>query len=96
MTTKRLFVGNLPFGTKETDVQDFFDNCGHPLEEATIITDRMTGQSKGFAFVTLTSDGDPNQAIKEMNGRDFNGRALTVNTAHPKQPHGYSEARRAA
>jgi RNA recognition motif-containing protein len=75
-----LYVGNFPFETTEGDLKDLFAQAGS-VETVRIITDRDTGRSKGFGFVEMQEGGD--KAIAEMNGREFNGRALTVNEARP-------------
>ena len=80
---KKLYVGNLSFETTETELKDLFDRAGS-VETVRIITDRDTGRSKGFGFVEMHEGGD--KAIAEMNGKDFNGRALTVNEARPMTP----------
>jgi len=80
---KKLYVGNLSFQTTETELKDLFSQAG-PVETVRIITDRDTGRSKGFGFVEMEEGGD--KAIAEMNGKDFNGRALTVNEARPMSP----------
>ena len=77
---KKLYVGNLSFQTTETELKELFTQSGL-VETVRIITDRDTGRSKGFAFVEMLEGGD--KAIAEMNGKDFNGRALTVNEARP-------------
>ena len=77
---KKLYVGNLSFETTETELKELFDRAGS-VETVRIITDRDTGRSKGFGFVEMQEGGD--KAIAEMNGKDFNGRALTVNEARP-------------
>jgi RNA recognition motif-containing protein len=79
--SKKLFVGNLSFQTTESDLTDMFAAYG-PVEAATIITDRETGRSKGFGFVTMSED-DANKAAASLNGSEVNGRALTVNEAKP-------------
>jgi RNA recognition motif-containing protein len=76
-------VGNLSFETTETDLKELFREAGS-VETVRIITDRVTGQSKGFGFVEMQNRGD--KAISEMNGKDFKGRALTVNEARPMSP----------
>jgi len=76
----KLYVGNLPFETTEGDLKDLFGQAGS-VETVRIITDRDTGRSKGFGFVEMQEGGD--KAIAAMNGRDFNGRPLTVNEARP-------------
>src|SRR3954462_10909238 len=83
MNTK-LYVGNLTFETTENDLQDLFQTCG-PVSEVNLITDRMTGKSKGFAFVTM-ADGDGFQkAMNTLNGKEVGGRALTVSEARPRE-----------
>jgi len=77
---KRLYVGNLSFETTESDLKELFQQMG-AVETVRIITDRDTGRSKGFGFVEMQEGGD--KAIAEMNGKDFKGRALTVNGARP-------------
>src|SRR5262245_643219 len=79
--SKKLFVGNLSFQTTENDVNEAFAQCG-AVEAVTIITDRDTGRSKGFGFVTM-SEEDADKAIAQLNGSQLNGRALTVNEAKP-------------
>ena len=79
--SKKLFVGNLSFQTTENDVSDAFAHCG-AVEAVTIITDRDTGRSKGFGFVTM-SEEDADKAITQLNGSQLDGRALTVNEAKP-------------
>jgi RNA recognition motif. (a.k.a. RRM, RBD, or RNP domain) len=79
-----IYVGNLPYTATEEDVSGLFAAYG-PVERVKIITDRETGRSKGFAFVTL---GDPNQlnpSIEALNGFDYQGRALRVNASEPKE-----------
>jgi cold-inducible RNA-binding protein len=80
---KKLYVGNLPFETTESDLKELFEQTGS-VETVRIITDRDTGRSKGFGFVEMQQGGD--KAIAEMNGKDFKGRALTVNEARPMAP----------
>jgi RNA recognition motif-containing protein len=77
---KKLYVGNLSFETTETELKELFTQSGM-VESVRIITDRDTGRSKGFGFVEMQEGGD--KAIAEMNGKDFNGRVLTVNEARP-------------
>ena len=79
--SKKLFVGNLSFQTTENDVSDAFAHCG-AVEAVSIITDRDTGRSKGFGFVTM-SEEDADKAITQLNGSQLGGRALTVNEAKP-------------
>ena len=77
---KKLYVGNLSSETTESDLKELFGQAGS-VETVRIITDRDTGRSKGFGFVEMQDGGD--KAIAEMNGKDFKGRALTVNEARP-------------
>jgi len=79
--SKKLFVGNLSFQTTENDITDAFSQCG-VVEVVSIITDRDTGRSKGFGFVSM-NDEDAEKAIEAMNGKEVGGRALTVNEARP-------------
>lgn len=78
---KKVFVGNLPFQTTDNDLTDLFGQYG-AVESVSIITDRDTGRSKGFGFVAM-ADENAEKAIAELNGFQFNGRALTVNEAKP-------------
>lgn len=78
--SKKLFVGNLSFQTTEAELTETFSQHG-PVEAVTIITDRDTGRSKGFGFVTMTEGAD--KAIAQLSGAELNGRALTVNEAKP-------------
>jgi len=77
---KKLYVGNLSFQTTEAELNDLFAQSG-AVETVRIITDRDTGRSKGFGFIEMQEGAD--KAIAEMNGKEFNGRALTVNEARP-------------
>jgi RNA recognition motif-containing protein len=79
--SKRLFVGNLSFQTSEGDLGDLFAQVGK-VESVSIITDRMTGRSKGFGFVEMSND-DADAAITRFNGAELSGRKLTVNEARP-------------
>jgi RNA recognition motif-containing protein len=80
----RLFVGNLSFQTTENDLQDAFAQFGQ-VTDLKIMTDRMTGRSRGFAFVTMGSKEEGEAAIKGMDGTDFGGRPLRVNEATPRE-----------
>jgi RNA recognition motif-containing protein len=79
--TKKVYVGNLPFRTTEEELGSFFAQAG-AVESVSIITDRETGRSKGFGFVSMNSE-DADKAIAQFNGAQFGGRALTVNEARP-------------
>ena len=83
MSTK-LFVGNLSFNTTENDLQDAFAAHG-TVVEATLMMDRMSGRSRGFAFVTMSTPEEAQKAIAAMNGAQLDGRALTVNIARPRE-----------
>jgi cold-inducible RNA-binding protein len=80
----KLFVGNLSFETTENDLQDAFAAFGS-VTETNMVIDRMTNRSRGFAFVTMSSDAEAQEAITGMNGKDMSGRALTVNVARPRE-----------
>jgi RNA recognition motif-containing protein len=79
-----IYVGNLPYTATEEDVSGLFAAYG-PVERVKIITDRETGQSKGFAFVTLGDQSQLNAAIEALNDYDYNGRPLRVNASEPKE-----------
>jgi len=79
--SKKLFVGNLSFNTTESDLDGLFAQIGN-VESVSIITDRMTGRSKGFGFVEMSNE-DADAAIQKLNGTEFGGRTLTVNEARP-------------
>ena len=78
----RLFVGNLPYNVTSEDLQSAFAEAG-AVTSARVITDRETGQSRGFGFVEMGSAADGQKAITMWNGQELNGRALTVNEARP-------------
>lgn len=81
---KKLYVGGLPYSTTEDELRDAFSQAG-AVESASIIMDRMSGRSKGFGFVEMSSDEDAQKAIDLWNGKDFGGRSLTVNEARPME-----------
>ena len=80
---KNIFVGNLPFSATEDALRDLFSPLGE-VQQVRIMTDRDTGKSRGFAFVEMVQDEDAAKAIAALNGKDFDGRALTINEARPK------------
>ncbi|HXG47180.1 MAG TPA: RNA-binding protein [Methylomirabilota bacterium] len=80
----KLFVGNLSFNTTENDLQDAFAAHGTVIE-ANLMVDRTSGRPRGFGFVTMSSDQEAENAIQALNGRDLDGRALTVNIARPRE-----------
>lgn len=79
---QKLYVGGLPYSTTDTELKDAFAKAGSVVS-ATIIMDKMTGRSKGFGFVEMSSDAEAQAAIEMWNGKDFGGRSLTVNEARP-------------
>ena len=79
-----LYVGNLPYGISEDDIRAKFSEFGD-LESIDLVTDRFTGESKGFGFIKYASNSDADKAIKSMNGTQFNGRQLKVNQAKPRE-----------
>ena len=81
---KKLYVGNLAFQTTSQDLQDLFAQAG-TVESAQIIEDRDTGQSKGFAFVEMSSEEEAAKAIEQFNGKEVAGRMLKVNEARPRE-----------
>jgi cold-inducible RNA-binding protein len=86
---KNIFVGNLNFGATEAAVRSLFEAYG-AVERVNIVTDRDTGQARGFGFVEMTSNAEADRAIAELNGRDLDGRALNVNEARPKTDRGFA------
>jgi len=82
---QKLYVGGIPYSTTEAELRDSFAQAGEVVSSA-IIIDRMTGRSKGFGFVEMADDAGAQAAIDLWNGKDFQGRKLTVNEARPMQP----------
>jgi cold-inducible RNA-binding protein len=85
---KNIFVGNLSFGATEDAVRTLFEAYG-PVERVSVVTDRDTGQARGFGFVEMSANADADRAISELNGRELDGRALNVNEARPKTDRGF-------
>jgi len=83
MNTK-LYVGNLSFDTTENDLQDLFAACG-PVSEVNLVMDRSTNRPRGFAFVTMATPEGAQAAIQQFNGKNIQGRDLTVNEARPRE-----------
>ncbi len=79
-----MYVGNLSFETTENDLQDLFEQHG-AVNEVQLMMDRMTGKSRGFAFITMNDGAQANAAMSALNGHEVNGRALTVNEARPRE-----------
>jgi RNA recognition motif-containing protein len=80
---KNLFIGNMSFKTTETDLRSLFEPFGE-ISRVNVVTDRDTGQARGFGFVEMTNDGEAQKAITSLNGKEVDGRALNVNEARPK------------
>ena len=80
---KNLYVGNIPHSATEAELRAAFEAHG-PVDKISIVTDRDTGRSRGFAFVEMTNAGDADKAIAALNGTDLGGRTLTINEAKPK------------
>lgn len=80
----RLFVGNLSFNSTEGDLLDLFKQAGNVVK-CELMVDKFTNKSRGFAFVEMGSQDEANKAIEQFNGKDFGGRALTVNEARPRE-----------
>ena len=81
----KLYVGNLSFNTTENELQELFAQAG-TVQEVSLMQDKFTGKSRGFAFVTMGSEEDAQNAISKLNGQTVEGRALTVNEARPREP----------
>lgn len=79
---KKLYVGNLPFSATDDVVQNYFAQCGQ-VASARVVVDRMSGRSKGFAFVEMTTDDEANAAIQKLNETELEGRKITVAEARP-------------
>lgn len=84
----RLYVGNLPFSCDEARLRSVFEQDGRKVVEAKLVTDRFTGQSRGFGFVEMGSDDDAQKAMGALNGQPFDGRPLVVNEARDRPPRG--------
>ena len=80
----KLYIGNLSFESTENDLQDLFEQHG-TVNEVHLMMDRITGKPRGFGFVTMNDDTQANAAMSALNGKDVNGRALTVNEARPRE-----------
>lgn len=84
MSESRLFVGNLSYQTMENDLQEYFSQAG-VVSSVNLMLDKFTGKSRGFAFVEYSTSDEANKAVEMFHGKDFQGRALTVNIARPKE-----------
>lgn len=85
MQNTKLFVGNLDFGATADDLRNLFSQAG-TVADAAVITDRMTGRSRGFGFVTMGTEEEANAAIEKFNQYELNGRKINVNMARPMEP----------
>ena len=85
---KNIFVGNLSFSATEADVRSLFEQYGS-IERVNLITDRDTGQPRGFGFVEMSGNDEAQRAIAALDGRELNGRNLKVNEARPKEDRGF-------
>lgn len=85
--TMKLYVGNLAFSTSSQDLQELFATAG-TVESASVVEDRDTGRSRGFGFVEMSSKEEGEAAIAQFNGKEVNGRSLTVNEAKPRENRG--------
>ena len=81
---KKLYVGNLPFNASEEQLQEWFGQVGVNTSAISLIRDRFTGQSRGFAFIEIANDEDADRAVTSLNGQNFGGRNLVVNEARPQ------------
>jgi len=85
---KNIFVGNLSFGATEASVRSLLETYG-TVDRVSIVTDRDTGQARGFGFVEMGNNSEADRAIAALNGHDLGGRALNVNEARPKTERGF-------
>lgn len=83
---KKLYVGNLPFSAEDSQLEALFGSDGRQVASVRILTDRETGRSRGFGFVEMATPEDAQKAIEALHGKDFMGRALTVNEAREQAP----------
>jgi cold-inducible RNA-binding protein len=84
MNQNRLFVGNLSYKTMENDLQDYFSQAG-VVTSVNLMLDKVTGKSRGFAFVEFATPEEANKAVEQFHNKEFQGRALTVNVARPRE-----------
>jgi RNA recognition motif-containing protein len=88
MKMQKIYVGNLPFETDDSGLQQLFTNNGYAVESARVIRDMDSGRSRGFGFVEMASTEEAQKAITQLNGSSVEGRALQVNEARPQAPRG--------
>lgn len=84
MNANRLFVGNLSYQTMENDLQEYFSQLG-PVTSVNLMLDKFTGKSRGFAFIEFADPAAAQKAVDTFHGKEFHGRALTVNIARPRE-----------
>ena len=84
MNQNRLFVGNLSFQTMDNDLQDYFSQAG-VVTSVNVMLDKVTGKSRGFAFVEFATPEEANKAVEQFHNKEFQGRTLTVNVARPRE-----------
>jgi len=84
MNQNRLFVGNLSYQTMQDDLQEYFSQAG-VVTSVNLMQDKVTGKSRGFAFVEYATAEEASKAVEQFQGKEFQGRALTVNIARPKE-----------
>ena len=89
---KNIFVGNLSYSATEDAVRSLFEQYG-TVDRVNLVTDRDSGQARGFGFVEMNSNSDADRAIAELNGREMDGRALNVNEARPKPERSFAGSR---
>src|SRR5882724_8770696 len=95
MNQNRLFVGNLSYQTADTDLQDYFSQAG-AVTSVNLMLDKVTGKSRGFAFIEFATPEEANKAVEQFHNQEFQGRQLTVNVAKPREerpPQRWSGAR---
>ncbi len=85
---KKLYVGNLPFQATEEDISNWFKDAGATVANVNLVTDKFTGQARGFGFVEINNDEEASRAIQSLNGQDFMGRNVVVNEARPREDGG--------
>jgi RNA recognition motif-containing protein len=81
--SRKLYVGNLPFTTSESDLRELFASAGN-VETVSVVTDRDTGRPRGFAFVEMATEAEAQNAVAQLNERDLGGRQIAVNEARPR------------
>jgi len=82
---KKLYLGNLPFQANEEEIRNWFQQAGATVANVSLITDKFTGQPRGFGFVEINNDEEAGRAIQALNGQDFMGRNVVVNEARPSR-----------